>query len=138
MNQLLQDISQLPYISTGTPLSVADIADYQSKLLAHDFPLIPKEYQKFLLSYNGIMFQGNIVFGLSPNDNPTHDLLGENVLYALPDYQDTLLIGASETILICWQKSKNTYQMIDKNNFMMLHEFENFSSAIRYILRIND
>ena len=46
MNKLLQQIAELPYISTGTPLTTTDIANYQSTLLQHGLPLMPKSYKK--------------------------------------------------------------------------------------------
>lgn len=138
MNKLLQQIAELPYISTGTPLTTTDIANYQSTLLQHGLPLMPKDYQKFLLSYNGILSEGNIIFGLSAIGHFLYDLLGENAYADNPTPQNLLLLGASETIYIGWQKSKNLYQMIDKSNFMVLHEFDNLSDAIKCVLKIND
>ena len=138
MQKLFNQINNLNHGITGPQITETDIADYQQELSAAGYPTIPDPVQVFLLKHNGFMSEGRTVFGINKNKHFIYDLIGENNFANVPSPADTLLLGSTETTYIAYFKSSHTYSMIDKSTFMVLHDFNNFQDAIRYILKIDD
>lgn len=138
MKKLIQQINQLDYGITGTPLQKSDIAKIQLELAQNEYPLLPSEFIELLKIFNGFCAEGNCIWGISPNKRSFNDILSENNHSHNPDPNNLLLLGATETCYIGYFKKTKNYSMIDKDDFMVLHNFDNLANAIRYVLRIND
>lgn len=138
MDTLLKEINSLRCGFIGTPLTDADIDLFQKELSESGFNTLPEIVITFLKHYNGFLLENRCFWGINTNEHYTNDILGENAIAQNPQPNDLLLLGSTETTYIGWFKSTNNYSMIDKNDFMVLHNFNNFQNAVRYILKIDD
>ena len=138
MQKLIQQILNLDYGITGNTISNSEIDKIQQELSQNNRPLLPPDFIEFLKRFNGFCAEGRCIWGISPNKRSFNDILSENIHSHNPNSPELLLLGASETAYIGYTKTSEQYSMIDKDTFMVLHNFKNLPNAIRYVLRIND
>ena len=53
MNSLFDEINNIRFAITGTPLSEKDIISYQKKMVEYGYNQLPQEIVTFLKKYNG-------------------------------------------------------------------------------------
>lgn len=138
MNNLFNEISKIDFAVTGEPLNNNDIISYQKKLVEYGYNHLPQDVITFLKKYNGFLREGRCLWGINTQKGYRFDILSENNLAEAPDFEDITLLGSTETTYIAWRKSTNSYLMVDNCDFSVIHEFENFQNAVRYILKIDD
>ncbi len=138
MNDLFAEINKIRFAVTGTPLSDEDINNFQADLIENGYSQLPDEVITFLKKYNGFLFENRCIWGISPKQKYQYDIIGENNLAENPTPEDLTLLGETETTYIGWHKSTNSYSMIDKYDFSVIHTFDNFQNAVRYLLKIDD
>ena len=138
MNKLFDKISKIRFAITGTPLEEKDIISYQKKMVEYGYNQLPSEVITFLKKYNGFLLDGRCFWGINTKKGYRFDILSENNLAETPNYEDMTLLGSTETTYVAWSKSTNSYSMVDNYDFSVIHEFDNFQNAVRYILKIDD
>ena len=138
MNNLFNEINKIRFAVTGTPLSDNEITSFQKELIEEGYNQLPDNVIVFLKKHNGFLFENRCLWGIHPNKKYKYDIIGENNIAQNPTPENLTLLGSTETTYIGWHKSTNTYSMIDKYDFSVIHEFDNFQNAVRYILKIDD
>ena len=138
MDKLFDEISKIRFAITGTPLEEKDIISYQKKMVEYGYNQLSPEVITFLKKYNGFLLDGRCLWGINTKKGYRFDILSENNLAEVPNYEDITLLGATETTYVAWSKSTNTYSMVDNYDFSVIHEFDNFQNAVRYLLKIDD
>ena len=138
MNNLFNEINQIRFAVTGIPLSDNDINTFQKELEEEGYNPLPNDVITFLKKHNGFLFENRCVWGINPKKKYKYDIIGENNIAENPTPENLTLLGETETTYIGWIKSSNSYSMIDKYDFSVIHEFDNFQNAVRYILKIDD
>ena len=138
MDKLFDEISKIRFAITGTPLEEKDITSYQKKMVEYGYNQLSPEVITFLKKYNGFLLDGRCLWGINTKKGYRFDILSENNLAEVPNYEDMTLLGATETTYVAWSKSTNTYSMVDNYDFSVIHEFDNFQNAVRYLLKIDD
>ena len=138
MDKLFDEISKIRFAITGTPLEEKDIISYQKKMVEYGYNQLSPEVITFLKKYNGFLLEGRCLWGINTKKGYRFDILSENNLAEIPNYEDMTLLGATETTYVAWSKSTNTYSMVDNYDFSVIHEFDNFQNAVRYLLKIDD
>ena len=138
MNNLFDEINKIPFAVTGTPLNEKDIISYQKKMVECGYNQLPQEIITFLKKYNGFLLEGRCLWGINTQKGYRFDILSENNLAEAPNYEDMTLLGSTETTYVAWFKSTNSYSMVDNYDFSVIHTFENFQNAVRYLLKIDD
>ena len=138
MKTILDIISQPEFGIQGKTVTAADIAQMNEELSQFGLPEIPPEYQTFLLQCNGISHDGRCLWGIDTAKHFMYDILGENLMSPPPNPDETLLLGNTSGTFLAWETSTKRYSIIDKSSFMVLHNFSNFTDALKYILKIND
>lgn len=138
MNKLFDKISKIRFAITGTPLEEKDIISYQKKMVEYGYNQLPSEVITFLKKYNGFLLDGRCFWGINTKKGYRFDILSENNLAETPNYEDMTLLGSTETTYVAWSKSTNSYSMVDNYDFSVIHEFDNFQNAVRYLLKIDD
>jgi len=138
MNNLFDEINKIPFAVTGTPLNEKDIISYQKKMVEYGYNQLPPEVITFLKKYNGFLLEGRCLWGANTKKGYRFDMLSENNLAEAPNYEDMTLSGSTETTYVAWFKSTNSYSMVDNYDFSVIHTFDNFQNAVRYLLKIDD
>lgn len=139
MEKLFSQINSLDYGITGYPLNQTDLNRFQTELSLSGYTSLPDDVSLFLLSYNGFCKEANCIWGINNKQHHSfNDILSENIHSHNPIPHQLLLLGATDCCYIGYYKASNTYSMIDKSTFMVLHNFKNFADAVRYILKIDD
>jgi hypothetical protein len=138
MNNLFNEISNIRFAVTGPTLSDKEIIIFQKELIKEGYNPLPNEIITFLKKYNGFLFENRCIWGINPNKKFRYDIIGENNLAENPTPENLTILGSTETTYIGWHKSSDSYSMIDKYDFSVIHKFNNFPNAIRYILKIDD
>lgn len=138
MNNLFEQISKLRFGFTGPSLIEKDIISYQKEMITNGYNYLPDIVINFLKKYNGFLLENRCLWGINTNQKYKYDILGENNIAENPSPEELTLLGETETTYIAWQKSTNSYSMIDKSDFSVIHQFDNFQNAVRYILKIDD
>ena len=138
MNNLFDEINKIPFAVTGTPLNEKDIISYQKKMVECGYNQLPQEIITFLKKYNGFLLEGRCLWGIDTKEGYRFDILSGNNLAEAPNYEDMTLLGSTETTYVAWFKSTNSYSMVDNYDFSVIHTFDNFQNAVRYLLKIDD
>ena len=138
MRNLLNIINTPGFSVQGKPITPNDIALINNELIECNLPTLPDEVASFLLQSNGILHDGRCLWGIDNEHRFIYDILAENLMSNNPTPQDLLLLGATTTTFLAWQIPQKCYSVIDKTSFMVLHNFNNFVEAVKYILKIND
>lgn len=138
MNQLLNIINTEGFGIQGSPITPNDIATVNNELTECNLPTLPEEVASFLLQNNGILHDGRCLWGIDNEHRFIYDILAENLMSNNPTPQNTLLLGATAHTFLAWRLPEKCYSVVDKTSFMVLHNFNNFIEAVKYILKIND
>ena len=138
MNNLFDEINKIPFAVTGNTLEEKDIISYQKKMVEYGYNQLPQEIITFLKKHNGFLLEGRCLWGINTKKGYRFDILSENNLAEAPNYEDMTLLGSTETTYIAWHKSTNSYSMVDNYDFSVIHTFDNFQNAVRYLLKIDD
>ncbi len=138
MDKLFNEIKNIRHGFVGPQLTDSEIDLFQSELLECGFAKLPDDVVIFLKKYNGFLLENRCVWGINTDEHYRFDILGENAIAQNPKSDKLLLLGATETTFIAWQTETNNYAMIDRYDFEVIYEFEKFSDAVRYILKIDE
>lgn len=138
MKTILDTIAKQGFGIQGKAVTATDISQTNKELSQFGFPEIPLEYQTFLLQCNGILHDNRCLWGIDNTKHFMYDILGENLMSPLTNPNEILLLGNTSNTFLAWEASKKRYSIIDKPSFMVLHNFHNFTDALKYILKIND
>ena len=138
MNKLFREIDKIRHGFTGAPLTSSDLHSYQEELVECGFGKLPDDVVKFLEKHNGFLLENRCIWGINTKEHYRYDILGENAIAQNPKPEEFLLLGATETTFIAWLKQTKNYAILDRYDFEALYEFDNFSEAVRYILKIDD
>lgn len=138
MDNLFNEIDKIRHGFTGTPLSDKDIEEYQEELVECGFGKLPNEVIEFLKKHNGFLLENRCVWGINTKEHYRYDILGENAIAQNPKPEKLILLGATETTFIAWQKETNNYAILDRYDLDKIYELDNFPDAVRYILKIDD
>ena len=138
MDKLFNQINNIRHGFTGTPLSRSDLDSFQEELIECGFGKLPDEVIEFIEKHNGFLLENRCVWGINPKEHYRYDILGENAIAQNPKPEEMLLLGATETTFIAWLKQTQNYAIIVRYDFEAIYEFDNFSDAVRYILKIDD
>ena len=136
MKQLLQDIAQLDYAVTGSPLKESALDEVSEVLMVSGFPDIPQDMSDFLHKFNGISCGDGCVWGIDDAHHGIYDIAAENLTLSNPPPETILLLGENTLTYIAWNQKNKKYTMIDKASFEELHCFETLAEAISYVLKI--
>ena len=138
MEKLINLINTSGFAVQGKPISDTDIIQTNNELADCGLPLLPQGVTEFLLQCNGVLRDGRCIWGIDNDKHFMYDILGENLISENPNSKDILLLGNTCRTFIAWLSPEKKYAVIDKSSFMVLHKFNNFIEAVKYILEIND
>lgn len=103
-------------IVCGTPLNSAAIKLYQRKLVDNGFPVLPDDYWQVIAEFNGLFYNGAIVYGLSPQEGLLPDLLEVNLNADWTDEANALMLGENDTDILLYDGNKEEFMIIDKDD----------------------
>lgn len=136
MLSLLQRIKTKISPRKGSPLS-ADLITQTNQLLAqHSIATIPEAYVNFLHFCNGLNHEDAWLCGIDVQHQKTNDIYQFNLQIAHPLSQDIIFLGFDEFDLLGYNQKWKTYQIIDKDDFEVLEEYQDLEPALNYILKI--
>lgn len=138
MKKLIEIINTPGFAIQGKPVSDTDITQTNDELTDCGLPVIPKDLADFLRQCNGALRDGRCIWGIDNNKHFMYDILGENLTSGNPAPEDILLFGSTCRTFTAWLCSEKKYAIVDKSSFMVLHKFNNFIEAVKYILEIDD
>jgi len=135
MNDMLSRLQMK--VEINSDLTSEDIIHFQQMLAYHKFALLPMDFINFLYKYNGLNHQGNIVCGIFYQDVYA-DLLSLNERVKHPLHKDMVFLGYDTFDYLAYNQKYKCYQIIDKTDFEVIEEYQDFASALQYILKIED
>ena len=97
---------------------------------------IPSEYLNFLHFCNGLNYQDAWLLGIFAEHTQINDICRFNLQIAHPLTQDFIILGFDEFDLLGYNHKYRVYQIIDKDDFEVLEEYEDLETALNYILKI--
>lgn len=136
MNECLARINDLKNKFCGAPVSKQQIIRIQQELKLNRLPAIPEDYVEFLHHYNIVSHNSGTLWGINPNGY-AGDLLSENLNLELPS-ADILILGCDEFDFLAYNSAKNVYQILDRDDFVVLQTYQRLDTAINYILKLGE
>ncbi len=134
MQNILNKISFLRNSYTGKRIETQDIILYQRKLKLNNFPCIPEDYIKFLHQYNSLAGDNFWLFGINPRKNSDMDIIFENIAINHPNKEQHLILGFDDVCYFSWNQQILSYQLIDKNDFEVLNNYQTCHEALNDFL----
>lgn len=135
MNEYLTKLNNLENKFCGIPVSTQQIIRTQQELKINQLPAIPEDYIELLHHYNIVSYNSGVLWGINPNGY-SGDILSENLNLELPS-ADILLLGCDDFDFLAYNSAKNNYQILDKDDFAVLHTYQKLGTAIDYIFKLD-
>ena len=124
-------------IDINSPITLTDTLQLQQILHQHHYALLPQEFINFLYLHNGMNNNGNIICGIKYH-HQNDDILTINQQIKHPLHKDLIFLGFDEFDYLAYNQKHQIYQIIDKSDFEVIEEYQDFASALQYILKIED
>lgn len=136
MKDLLEDISNLDYGSTGPDLKINDIYEASEILCSQNRPKIPQEVILFLTSYNGLRTENGIIWGIDIKNHSFYDIVAENLVLNNPNPNNLLILGEDDNKYLAYNQQKQKYALISNQDYDELFTSKSFANLARQILKI--
>ena len=133
MSLFIKSLSRKKF-SAGENLEADALIVAQKILCKLGFSFIPKSYVDFLYLFNGIKANGAYLFGASVDDDL--DIVDKNKIMTKPE--NSLLLGYNDFDLLVFNFSNQCYQIIDRDDFSVLDEYneDNLDYALAQIFNV--
>lgn len=117
-------------------LTQALISQASQILAQHHIASIPSDYLHFLHFCNGLQYQDAWLLGIFEEHTQINDICRFNLQISHPLSKDIIFLGFDEFDLLGYNQKWNGYQIIDKDDFEVLEEYQDLETALNYILKI--
>ena len=124
-------------IKTNSTITLTDILQFQQILHQSRYACLPQEFINFLYAHNGINNNRNIICGIKHHPQ-SDDILTLNQQIKHPLHKDLIFLGFDEFDYLAYNQKHQIYQIIDKADLEVIEEYQDFASALQYILKIED
>ncbi len=135
-NEFLSAIKDEDYIGLNEAATDAQIALVNVKLRQNGFPELPQDFIQVLKMYNGLSYDGNVIFGINTDNNFFPDLLDFNLKVINGKNSNSLILGRDEEFLLVWQAQNQSYSIVDADDFSEHRLAPDLFWAILWILKI--
>lgn len=134
--EIIKDKKQKDTKTKSTKTSISVIV-LQQLLKQQGFADLPADFIEFLHNCNGIIRNGGVICGVHTNKN-IYDISSLNKSILHPLHKDMIFLGYDDFDYLAYNQKHKVYQIIDKDDFEVLEEYNDFTSAAQYILKTND
>ena len=134
----LSIIADEDYVGLNDPTTDAQIAMVNMKLQKSGLPKMPQDFSDLLKLYNGISYEGNVIFGINTDTDFFPDLVTFNsqIISYSDEAADCLILGRDEEFLLAWYPHDGIYRIIDSDDFSEYRAAPDLYWAILWILKI--
>lgn len=136
MQNFINKINQISDIVTDNSLTPAQIIRCQKQLKQNNIAPVPDEYLQLLRFSNGLRGNGSLLAGIYPENPEFPDLLRLNLRVRHPLCRDLIILGVNEMDYLGYNHKWQVYQIIDKDDFEVLEEYHELTTALNDILKI--
>lgn len=136
MHTLLQRIQSTISTPQTSSLSKSELEQTNQILHRHNIADIPQEYLNFLHFYNGLNYQDAWLCGIFSKHEQINDICRFNIQLGHPLSRDIIFLGFNEFDLLGYNQRWQVYQIIDKDDFEVLEEYQDIEQALNYILKM--
>jgi hypothetical protein len=136
MQNFINKINQIFGIITDSSLTPAQIIRCQKQLKQNNIAPVPDEYLQLLRFSNGLRGNGSLLAGIYPENPEFPDLLRLNLRVRHPLCRDLIILGVNEMDYLGYNHKWQVYQIIDKDDFEVLEEYHELTTALNDILKI--
>lgn len=134
--KLKKTISENENIICLSPVSLAVIKLYQKSIEESGFPKLPDDYWLLFNEFNGIFYNGAVVYGLSPKNNLIDDVLQKNLALDWNDEANAIVLGENENDLLLFDGYDEEFKIIDKTDEAVWKHSDKFEPVLKYLLGI--
>ena len=129
-------IRATPAALCGKPLQNEQLLRCRQILHQHQIALPPISFIELLRNFNGLLLADAAIFGILPEPGSFAELVAGNLHIAHPLRSDLIFLGGDSFDLLAYNAKYEVYQIIDKQDFEVLEEYEEFIPALNHILKI--
>lgn len=137
MQELIQNLKNLPLILTSKPASIEQIIRTQQDLKINQMAVMPQDFTTLLHQINTLEYDGCYLFGINPRSFYL-DIFAENEMLNLPNKENLLILGYDEFEYLAYNQKITRYQTIDKDTLEVLQTFTDLTQAIKYLFKIEN
>lgn len=137
MQELIQNLKNLPLILTSKPASIEQIIRTQQDLKINQMAVMPQDFTTLLHQINTLEYDGCYLFGINPHSFYL-DIFAENEMLNLPNKENLLILGYDEFEYLTYNQKITRYQTIDKDTLEVLQTFTDLTQAIKYLFKIEN
>ena len=136
MKNFFEQLRLLPDLEPQTGGTEADIVSEQESLKNNGIAQIPQAYIDFLHLSNGLIYNGAMLFGIYSSEENLLNITTLNLEIHHPLCHDLILLGQNEMDYLGYNQKWKVYQIIDKDDFEVLDEYQNCIEALKDLLKI--
>lgn len=136
LSAFLELIKNTPAARRGKPLQNEQLLRCRQILHQQQIALPPQAFIELLKNFNGLLLEDAVIFGILPEPGSFAELVAGNLRIAHPLRSDLIFLGGDGFDLLAWHQKYEVYQIIDKQDFEVLEEYEEFIPALNHILKI--
>lgn len=97
---------------------------------------LPQAYAEFLKECNGFQGEGCCLYGIYPEQGNFNDIVNANRGSGDFSNKTRIILGENEFDYLIYDKAKEEYQIVDKNDKEVLEEYNDLEEAIIHILKL--
>ncbi|MFI3241383.1 MAG: hypothetical protein R3Y43_02315 [Alphaproteobacteria bacterium] len=131
IDDIINKLQSFNVFETGKKLLSKDLIEAQKILQKEKNISMPDDFIDFLHHYNGFSFDGGHIFGVFDNEHLLNNIVLENLKLTATGF---VFLGKNEFDYIAFDGTN--YVSIDKEDFEVMDEFEDFSSAFFHIINL--
>lgn len=124
-------------IGRNNPASPNDISKVRVALKMAKFPAMPDEYEKILMSFNGLSNDGPVLLGVEEGNNFFPNVAKYNKEFFKEFKADFLILGYDGFYYMIFDETDKKYKLVDQDDFGEIIVSEEIDGPLAYLLHID-
>ena len=136
LEQLVSLLDENEGIGKNDAASNVQISIANVKLRKNGINEIPLEFAELLKKYNGLSYDGNVIFGIDTKTSFFPDLIEFNLDILKDQKTSCVILGQDDDNFLVYDYEPKQYRIIDKDDFEEKVKTDDLTYAVAWILKI--
>lgn len=128
---------EIAEIGRNEPATLNDVSKTRVVLKMAKIPAMPVEYEKLLLSFNGLSNDGPVLLGVEDGNNFFPNLAKYNKEFFKESKADFLILGYDNFYYLIFDAKDNKYKVVDQDDFGEIIVSDKIDGPLAYLMHID-
>ena len=128
---------ELAEIGRNDPATAKDVSLTRVTLKMAKLPAMPDEYEKLLISFNGLSNDGPVMLGVEEGNNFFPNVAKYNKNFFKESKADFLVLGYDDFYYMIFDETDKKYNIVDRDDFGEIIVSEEIAGPLAYLMHID-